>query len=206
MQPSITLKSESGLAFNTWGNMDLTDDNANPESGLDPTGEFTELDVTLSYDLPLDGPVGLTLGFIQYSFPASGAPGTRELLATVSAKAPLAPTLSVYADIDEAEGWYATFGLSHSVELGGSLSLGLLATLGAATDKYNAFYFGVDQTRLNDLNVGASLTWDATENLSTGVSATYVTLLDGDIRDGAHTIGYDGADALIYGVTLSWQF
>lgn len=74
MQPSLTLGfGESGVAFNVWGSAFGMDRSA-PES----TDQVDELDFTLSYDTSLgeDGKVGLSLGFIEYTFPSLDA-GTK---------------------------------------------------------------------------------------------------------------------------------
>ena len=198
LQPSITVSDDSGLSLNTWGNMDLTDNN-------DASGEYTELDVTLSYALPIEGPVSLSLGFIQYTFPAAGG-ATRELYATIGVDAPLSPTLSVYADVDEATGFYGLFGLSHSFDLAEGLSLGLSASIAYATDSYNEFYFGVDDAAFNDVNAGVSLTYAFSEKFSLAVLATYTTLIDSDIKDGSEAIGYDDTKGLVGGLTATYNF
>lgn len=209
LQPSITASDDSGFSINVWGNLDLTDNNnAYDETGALVTerkDEFTELDLTLSYALPLEGPIGLTLGFIQYTFPAYSL-STREFYATIVGKTLLNPTLSIYGDIDAAEGLYGNFGLSHSFALAEKLTLGLSASIGYGTEKYNAFYFGVEDDLVNDVNAGATLTYAVTAKFSLAALATFTTLIDSDIEDGALAIGYDDTEAVVGGITATYTF
>jgi hypothetical protein len=210
LQPSVTVGDAHGFSFNVWGNLDLTDNN----NAYDETtgalvterkDEFTELDLTLAYTLPLEGPIGLTLGFIQYTFPAYSL-STREFYATIVGKTLLNPTLSIYGDVDAAEGFYGNFGLSHSFALAEKLTLGLSASIGYGTEKYNAFYFGVEDDLVNDVNAGATLTYAITEKFSLTALATYTTLIDSDIEAGAETIGYDDTEAVVGGITATYTF
>lgn len=208
LQPSVTVSGDCGLSINTWGNVDLTDNNnvVNEAGELDTEteNEFTELDLTIAYTLPLEGPVGLTIGFIQYTFPAAGG-GTRELYATLAGKCLLSPTLSLYGDVDEAEGYYGNFGVSHSFALAEKLTLGLSASIGYGSDKYNAFYFGVDDSLMNDVNAGATLTYALSDKFSLAALATFTTLVDSDIEDGAELL-YDDTQAVVGGITATYTF
>ena len=62
-QPYLDVAS-AGFGINIWGNMDIDD----YDNTLD-SGEFSELDLTLSYGFSLD-PVDVRLGYIEYLFPA----------------------------------------------------------------------------------------------------------------------------------------
>lgn len=212
LQPSLTAKDANGFSFNAWANMDLTDNNSltvydatGAGTKKDAENEFWEYDLTLAYALPLKGPVTASLGVIQYTFPVLGA-STREVYGTVGLNTLLTPTLSVYYDFDAADGFYGNFGVSHSFTLCDPLTLGLSASVGYATSDYNSFYFGVDDSALNDVNVGATLGYAVSKALTLSASVTYTTLPDGDISDGALAIGYDDDSAIIYGATASYNF
>ncbi|MDX9980981.1 MAG: hypothetical protein RBU25_13230, partial [Lentisphaeria bacterium] len=74
-------------------------------------------------------------------------------------------------------------------------------SLGFADADYNAAYWGVDDSAFNDLNFGASLSYQVTENFSVGVSAGYTLLIDSDIKDAA-----DDEDKFYMGVSAGFAF
>ncbi len=211
LQPGFTTGA-AGWYLNAWGNMPLTDNTGN-------SGEFNEVDLTLSYVLPLDGPVGVEVGILEYLFPKEGdfadeATGiraddtdTREVYAAVSLDAPLSPSLSAYWDIDEAEedAIYVTFGLSHSESVTEQLSVGAGASVGYGSEHYNDYYFGVADPALNDANVSASASYAVSEALSVGAEVVYTWLLDSDIEEAAAATYFDD-EHLWGGVTASLQF
>ena len=75
LQPSLTFGfGESGIALNVWGSFFAMD-----RGTLD---QVDELDFTLSYETSLgeDGQVGLSIGFIEYTFPSLNAVSTASTL------------------------------------------------------------------------------------------------------------------------------
>jgi uncharacterized protein (TIGR02001 family) len=203
-QPSISLQAESGLYVNTWGNVDLTDQTVDAD-GNDASGEFTELDLTVSYIPKLEGPVAVEIGVIQYTFPFSGG-ATREAYAILGAgDLPLAPELAVYYDFDDIEGAYVSLGGSHSFELAEGLTLDLAGSVGYGTSDYNEGYFGLDESALNDVTLTAGLGYALTEKVSLKASVQYMVLPDDDLADAAEeTFGDDSA--VVAGVTASYGF
>lgn len=204
-QPSLTA-SKAGFALNAWANY-------NVDGAYE--GEFSEVDLTASYSKTL-GPVALGAGIVQYLFPnqtlavADGedvaSPGTVEAYASAGLPdVPLAPTLTVYRDVDEIDGTYGMLGVGHSFELTEMASLALSASLGAADADYNAGYFGVDDAALNDLTVGAALPIAVLENLTVKPAISYVYLPDSDIRDAAEAV-YGEDDAVVGSLTASYAF
>ena len=205
VQPSLTA-GKSGFAINTWANY-----NANGPC----EGEVSEIDLTASYSKSV-GPVALGAGAVLYTFPNqtlavedgedTAYPGTVEVYVSAGLPdAPLAPTLTVYRDVDAIDGTYGVLAASHSFALGEMVSLGLSASLGAADADYNAGYFGVDDAALNDLTAGVSLPIALTENLTVKPAISYVYLPDSDIRAGAEALYLD-KDAFVGSVTLSCAF
>lgn len=96
----------------------------------------------------------MQVGIIKYRFPNTPAPGTRELFARVGLDAlPLAPTVTRYQDIDEADGAYASVAVGHTVPAG-TVSIGLSASAGWGSAGDNGWYFGVPAAGLNDGNLG----------------------------------------------------
>ena len=105
-QPTATV-SYKGLSLNLWGSLDMTD--IHETSGH--IWRLQELDYTLAYAYsPLDG-LDLQAGATAYTFPGTTFASTTEVYASAAlSKVLLAPTLTVYRDIDEADSWYAEEG------------------------------------------------------------------------------------------------
>jgi hypothetical protein len=126
LQPAVTL-GVGGLALNAWGNMDLTAVNdfnpGDPRSGSGDglKGKFTEIDYTVSYDYSFDT-VSVGAGTIFYTFPERFA-STTEIYGSISLDTlPLAPSATIYIDVDETSasgdtGAYFLFGAGHSIAL-----------------------------------------------------------------------------------------
>ncbi len=198
LQPSFTV-GKGAFTINTWGNMNLTD------SVTEDAPDFSELDLTFGYSKTV-GAVALGAGLVEYTFPNTTYAGTREVYGTIAAPTLLiVPTLSVYYDFDEADGVYANLALSYSHSIADKATLSLFTSLGAASAEYNEFYFGVDDSALNDLNVGASLSIPVTKSLTIVPAVQYTTLADGDIKDGAAEL-YADEDIILGSIKASYVF
>jgi len=121
IQPSVTV-GYKGLGLNLWGNLDS---NKYGDPNKDQS-KWTETDMTASYGTGF-GPVGVDLGYIYYAL--DSAKDTQELYIGVSGDVILAPTLTIYRDIDEYPGWYINLGISHSVELPHEITLDLAGSV-----------------------------------------------------------------------------
>jgi len=174
-QPSVTF-AWKGLSLNVWGSMDLTDVNGNND-------EFNEVDLTLDYSGEA-GTVSYSLGVIRYHFPNTPFPGTTEVYGSLGLDAPLSPTLTVYYDCDEADGWYGTFGLSHAFENivtfseTCSMSSEVAASVAYADEDYNASYFGVADSAFVDALVGIRFPIAVGDHVTITPSANYSNILD----------------------------
>ncbi|HOW98952.1 MAG TPA: TorF family putative porin [Kiritimatiellia bacterium] len=209
-QPSLTVSGPCGLSFNTWANMDVTDN-------LDNQGEFNEVDLTVSYSHNLCEKVSLEVGIVDYVLKT--AENTGELYLVAGADVLLSPTVRLYYDFDEVQDFYAQLAVGHSMAfLEEKLSLDLGASLGFGGSDYNEYYFTFtpaegeegeaivnDSAALNDLNLSAGLTYAFSETLSLAGNVQYVALLDSDIEDAAEAV-YGEKDAVYGGVTLSRSF
>ena len=206
LQPGLTA-GKAGFTVNAWSSMNLND--------TETDGEFTEMDWTVSYSAMV-GPVSLGAGVVQYTFPNStleqedgtvvAYPGTYEVFA--SAGLPdvlLSPTVTVYRDLDEIDGFYGVLAVAHSFSLSEKVGLKLSASLGAGDSDYNSGYFGHDEAALNDCVVGAALPISVIENLSVTPSISYMLLPDSDLGDAAEE-AYGEKDSVYGGVTLSYAF
>jgi len=213
LQPSFTAATDFGLSFNAWGNYNLTDN-----LGDDVKNEFNEVDLTVSYDIPIEA-LSLSVAVAEYVFPhttveddagvRNSAPGTREVQVTAGLdEVILAPSLLVAYDFDEADGFYASLSISHSLELADGLSLDGALAIAAASSDYNLYYFGVDDDALNDATATLSLGYEIMENLSLGAYVTYAKLLDSDIEDAADASDalFNDGDIVVGGVTAEYSF
>lgn len=128
IQPSLTL-GYKGFSAVLWGNLDTK-----PYSTTDisHSGTWTETDLTLSYTRAF-GILNAGVGYIYYGLGAADPggikpPDSQEVFAAIGLNTLLGPTLTVYKEIDRYKQWYALLGISHSFELGRTISLKLTAS------------------------------------------------------------------------------
>lgn len=202
-QPGFSI-GYAGLTGCIWGSLDLTDEN-----GL--KGNFTEIDYSLDYSGSIPGVnvLGYSVGVIYYDFPHTSIDGTTELYWGFSADVLLSPSVTVYHDVDEADGIYISASIGHSIEkvaeLGSGSAIGLEvgASIGWGNGSYNEFYWGTAGSELNDLVLSASLPIEVSSWTITP-SVNYVRLLGSDVRN-SNAYGTD--DDLFYaGIGLSKEF
>ncbi len=180
LQPSATI-GYGGLSLNVWANYDMTD------AGLRGDDQISEVDYTLAYSHEFEK-VAVDAGVIAYVFPGAQGANTNEVFVGFSLiDTLLNPSLTVFYDFTEADGFYATFGIGHSYALtdDGNLTLDLGASIGAGDSEYNEYYFGEDKDAFSDVNVSAGLAYQITENLSAGLSLHYAEIVDSDLTDGS---------------------
>ena len=205
LQPSASIRYK-GLTASAWGNLDLTDENGNK-------GEFSEVDLTLDYSGQFSGfdVLGYSVGLIYYDFPVPGAADdTTELYWGLSLDVPASPSVTVYHDIDEAEGTYVSLGVGHTVEKAFELSPGvpvaldLGAKLGWGSASYNKYYWGPDSSKLNDLVLSLGLPFELS-GFTVKPSVNYVTLVSDAIRR-SDTYGRHSDDMWYAGISLAKEF
>ncbi|MDZ4197791.1 MAG: TorF family putative porin [Kiritimatiellia bacterium] len=202
VQTALSVDAGNGLSFQVWANLDLTDIHATEDSN--PKNEFTEIDLIVSYALPLEGPVGVALSFTEYTFPAGGE-STREAAVAITTDLPLSPSLTLTYDFGAVDGFYASLGVEQSFDLTDPLTLTLAASVGAANSDYNEAYFGVSRNRANDGNLSATLDFAVTEFLTLSGAAQYSALLESDIRAAAKE-EFGAKDAWVFSLNLNYSF
>jgi hypothetical protein len=196
--------SYKGLIASVWGNLELTNINGN-------SGDFSEVDYSLGYSGTMPGMEGVdySVGISYYDFPGTRTKDTTELYWGLNFDLPLTPSIMVYHDVDEAEGTYISFAVAHSIEkiaeLGPDTPIGMEigASLGWGSGSYNKYYWGTDQSKLNDLAFSVSFPIEI-GGLTVAPGLNYVTLLSDDIR-ATDTYGTD-SDFFFAGVSLSKSF
>ncbi len=208
-QPGVSA-TYKGWTASIWGNVNLTD--YKNTSGDRNSGEFTEYDLTLDYSgkFSEEGKVGYSVGVIHYHFPSYSETDTTELYWGLNFDVPLSPTIKVYHGLGNENGTYVNFGISHTFDdiikltdkIKGDLVLG--ASIGWGNGTYNKDYWGIDESRLNDLALTAALPIDLGNDWTVKPSFNYVTLVDGKVRD-ADTYS-QSSDYFFTGVSISKSF
>lgn len=184
-----------GLTGSIWGNLEMTDETGH-------SGEFTEVDYTIDYSGQITDVIGFSVGAIYYDFPNTGLDGTTELYWGFAFDVLLSPSITVYHDVDEVDGTYASVGIGHSLTLPESVPIGvdLSAKLGWGDSDYNAGYWLTSGAELNDLTLSAAFPFSLGP-VSVTPSVHYVALLGSDIRDAV------ADDDVVYaGVGLAYEF
>lgn len=203
-QPSISV-SYGDLTATIWGSFDLSNYTGN-------SSDFYELDYSLDYSGSLPGfeGVGYSIGVIYYDFPGSTIKDTTELYWGFVFDLPLSPSITVYHDVDESEGSYVSLGFGHSIdkiaELSPDLPIGMeiSVSLGWGSGSYNKYYWGTDQSKMQDLTLAVSFPMEIGGGWTLAPSLNYVTLLSDDIR--ATDINRSESDYFFAGVSLSKSF
>jgi hypothetical protein len=205
-QPGISANYK-GWTASIWGNNNLTSYGAS-----DNSGEFTEYDLTLDYSgkFSEDSILGYSVGVIHYHFPSLSFTDTTEIYWGLNLAVPLNPAIKVYHGLGNENGTYVNFGLSHTFDdvikltdkIKGDLVLG--TSIGWANSTYNIDYWGVDDSRLNDLVFTAALPIDLTGGWVFKPSINYVTIVDGALRK---TDTYSkSSDYFFTGLSISKSF
>ena len=234
LQPSVTVGA-GGFSFNVWGTIDLTAVNEgdvlflpnNPEtpgaSGL--KGKFTEVDYTFSFAHSFEN-VSIDVGTIFYSFPERSASlaTTTEIYGGLSFDSvPLAPSATLYVDVDEtgnsgSTGVYFLLGAGHSIPFAHSVFPGvdLSASLAFANGGFTDFYYDNSMGGAHDVNLTVSLPINLNDNWSASAFFAYSGLLrqirdfqyqsPRDIYSGTPGNPRDLADTFVGGMTLSLAF
>lgn len=210
LQPSVTV-GYGGFSFNVWGNMDLTnfgeDECIYTEDCESRSGQFTEIDLTLDYTHSF-GAFSIGGGIIAYEFPNwDGSEDTHEVYLAMSYDTILAPSLTIYYDFDEVEGFYANFGIGHSFTFNDKLGLDLSASIGYGDSDYNEAYFGVDDSALVDFNVGLALPYAVTDKITITPVLNLTSVVDSDLRDSVESGSCCDNETNIYGgISVSFSF
>jgi hypothetical protein len=205
LQPAVSV-SAYGFTGSIWGNMDLTNGS---QSAPDNAGEFSEFDWSLDYTAAVPGIENLnfSVGTIYYRFPNQVFHPTTEVYAGLSlSDGLLSPSIKLYHDIDEIDGSYLQLGVGHTFEkiyeVNDKCYCGfqLGANIGWGSSGYNHGYFGVDNSKFNDLTLTAGLPF-CIGSWTLRPSVNYASMLSDDIRQGR-----EDNDNVWWGIGLSTSF
>ncbi len=202
-QPGLSI-SYGNLTAGIWGNMDLTNINGN-------SGDFSEVDYSLDYSSAFPGieGVGYSVGVIYYDFPGTATKDTTEVYWGLNFDLPLSPSVTVYHDVDEAEGSYVSLAFGYSIEriaeLGPDIPVGMEigTSLGWGSGSYNKYYWGTDQSKLQDLTFSVSFPMEIA-GWTLSPSLNYITLVSDDIR--STDVYGTASDFFFAGISLSKSF
>jgi hypothetical protein len=184
----------SGFALTLWGSVDL-DDQPN-----DAQWEFTELDLTGSYTIPVAS-YELEVGAVYYDYSNTDRESTFEVFGAFTFTGVIfEPYVSLSYDLDEIEGFYARLGGSYGQELE-TFTWAADLSLGVGSSDYNEGYFGVDDMALNDLLAKVTVTVPFSEAFSAHGYVFGSWLLGDDIKD---AVGDDSAIGVGAGVTYKF--
>ncbi|MEN8142451.1 MAG: hypothetical protein ABFQ82_02505 [Thermodesulfobacteriota bacterium] len=194
IQPSMTV-AYKGFGVNLWGNLD-TDYDDGTSKGIN----WNETDMTISYDGSA-GKIGYGIGWIYYNLGSELGADSQEVYAGVSVDTLLAPTLTIYNDIDNFRGYYATLGISHSIPVAEGLTLDLGAQIG---------YYDLDDTNYSEFHdglVSAAMTFAINDYVSVTPELYYSFALTNEAEADIIAVSSDGDDDHIYGgVSASFAF
>ena len=224
IEPSATI-GYRGFSFSIWGNIDARPYSAGEDKH---SAHLSETDVILSY-MHKFGIVSLGAGYIYYGLAALYPGGTdpldaQELFVTMSVNTLLAPTLTVYKEIDHYHQWYATLGVSHTFALHERVGLKLAGQISYLKSEDETTYPKFDSDSLamadkfnnfHDAMVTVSLPFTVTKNITITPLLTYVFPLSNDARYEMKARGLQGtlypsdrdSSSFLYGgVNFSFAF
>jgi len=200
LQPGATI-GLGNLTLGIWGNLETTTVNGERDN-------FTEVDYSLDYSDSIPGSeiLGFSVGLINYDFPEADAQ-TYEVYAGLSVDTFLSPSVTYYYDYDDVDSSYVSVGIGHSIAdiLGeeSGVSADLSASLGWGAKKYNQFYWGANDSALNDLALGAAFPF-AVGPVTVTPSLNYIMLVDSDIKS---TNAYSTDNEYFFaGIGVSMEF
>ncbi|MCM8537907.1 MAG: hypothetical protein NE334_18340 [Lentisphaeraceae bacterium] len=195
-QGSLTISYDAGdlgtFSGNVWYNLDLDSENGN-------SSEFSEVDYTAYWSKSFDD-LSLSGGIIYYDFSEVGLGSTKEVYVSASYNTILSPSLTVYYDFEDVDGFYANFSIGHTVELGfldSTLNLG--ANIGYADQDMAAGYY-TGESGFSNYALSAAVNFPLLENVTLTPSIMYYSLL-GDADDANAE-----DDDFVFGVNLNVSF
>ena len=203
LQPSVGI-TYGAFDANMWANYDS--DRYEAGSSDSGHGEFTETDVTLSYNLSIDK-WSFTGGYIYYAL--DEANDTQEVFISAGYDILLSPSLTLYYDYDEGKGAFVVASIGHTVDVTEKLALNLGAS---ASYNFNNEVMGYDEdgddfSNFYNGELSASLDIPITEAITLSPKGSYSFPLSSDAEDAIKAISDDGDKDIFYGgISLALNF
>lgn len=194
IQPSMTV-AYKGFGFNLWGNLDT---DRHPSFGGVTGNDWTETDMTLSYDGSYQM-VNYGIGYIYYE--VDGGKDSQEIYGSLGLDVLLSPTLTIYREIAGLSTTYYTLGISHSFPLTDKLSLDLGAQGSYLDDDKNNY------GALHDGILSIALPFTVNDYLSVAAELNWSFALSNDAETLLKNANVSGDDSIIYGgLSASFAF
>jgi len=200
-QPSVTA-GVGGFTFNAWADYNLTDQN-----GL--KNKIDEIDLTLDYTFSL-GKFSIPVGVIRYTFPNTSFSDTTEFYVGVSYDWIVTPSVTIYKDVQEANGIYVLGSLDYSLDLPKlndmfGWSLGVGASIAWGNSENNNFYYNsTDKSGFTDYSGYVSVPFTIGEYFTVTPQVVFTGLVDSDIKDNMKAT--QDENNVYFGVVLSASF
>jgi uncharacterized protein (TIGR02001 family) len=204
LQPQLTV-AKNGFSFNVWGNYDLKENVAGVSS------DYSEIDLSLAYTLPMDvNEMAIDVGLVNYNYPnIEELESTTELFVSatlLSFKDYVIPSVTLFGDVDEANGTYVLFDVVAPYQVSDYLGVEAGFSAGYGNTSYNDYYFGQPKDAgFNDYNFYANASYEVLENLTVSANLTYTMLEGGEIRDAADE-RFEDKEKFWGGVNVAYDF
>ncbi len=196
-QPSIDVAAPHGIGINVWGNYDIDD-----YDGAINDNEFSEVDFTVSYAIPVDG-FDLGIGIIEYLFPEAGTnANSREVFVEAGAQLVENVTAGTFIayDFDELDDFYANLTLAYSYAVNEQLGLELAGLIGFAGDDFAALGAS-GESGAHEYQITLSAAYALNETTGLGAFIAYTDAVDSDV------LPDEALDVDVYGgVSVSYAF
>jgi hypothetical protein len=204
MHMSVTDEDGATYAMTAWANMNLSSEGDDGVFPADKDGKVTEFDLVPEYSRQF-GEWTLSGGLVNYNFPNGVGTSTTEIYAAASYDTLLKPKLTVYYDIEEVEGLYVNAAVSHVWNLAEKLTLDAGLSLGIASAKQGAAYWGDRSSGLADLIASVGLSYAASPHVSLTGKVYGSSILASGYRDALDAAGL-AQDNLWVLVGMAWSF
>ena len=189
----------AGWKLSAWGSWNLT----SVEDGTEDSRVDASLECSGECNRQLFS-IG-SVAYVYHDDDSGGKKDTFEAFVGYRVDVPTLPSLTVYYDFGEIEGFYATFSLGHSFLLvEDRLALDVGASIGAADEEYAAAVFTIgenantgfpgftpDQTSWVDMNGTVDLAIEIGEQFTLMPGFRYMRVVDSDIKDALEATGLD---------------
>jgi len=204
---SMTIPLSDGglLDLSTWANMGLSNSVGDGAFNDGQGFEVSEVDFVASYTRSFEG-YDLTGGLVNYNFPGANFDPTSELMGSASFGAlGLAHTLSIYYDIDEADGFYMSYAGNWRRPLDERTAFDANWMLGAMGGDQSRYYFGTHSNGLSDFSVSGTLSRALDEATTLSATLALLTTVDSNYRDALDDSGLD-KEAIVLALGAAWSF
>jgi hypothetical protein len=213
VQSQITL-AQYGFSVNMWSNYDIGSNKDGVQS------DMSEFDFSFAYSLPVDvNQMAIDVGLINYNYPDNGTdlqdnnPSTTEvfLSATILSFSDFVPSITIYGDIEEANGVYGLFDVFFPYNLSEFVGLAAGYSAGWGSTSYNDHYWTADGNGAfdgdwSDHNFYVTASYEVADGITAAATLNYMVLNGNSFRAGASAAGYE-ADEKVWGsLNVAYDF